>query len=112
MKRFWIFLTYSSLAFLHADTTTFSKDRLVNFYDEFVCEEKDVLAQVNLSQPCNSVGRLPDPPPPAPPPNPSAPPSMSGLLPIVIMNNSGLPDRKSTRLNSSHIQKSRMPSSA
>ena len=25
---------------------------------------------------------------------------------------SGLPDRKSTRLNSSHIQKSRMPSSA
>ena len=25
---------------------------------------------------------------------------------------SGIPDRKSTRLNSSHIQKSRMPSSA
>ena len=36
----------------------------------------------------------------------------SGALAIVILENFATTDRKSTRLNSSHIQKSRMPSSA
>ena len=37
-----------------------------------------------------------------------------GLAAIIGVNvyNAGVRDRKSTRLNSSHIQKSRMPSSA
>ena len=38
--------------------------------------------------------------------------AMDTLGPIdILVNNAGI-DRKSTRLNSSHIQKSRMPSSA
>ena len=32
--------------------------------------------------------------------------------PVVYMVIGGIPDRKSTRLNSSHITRSRMPSSA
>ena len=35
----------------------------------------------------------------------------SGLV-VVALSNASTVDRKSTRLNSSHIQKSRMPSSA
>ena len=34
---------------------------------------------------------------------------MPGMLHVAVLRS---PDRKSTRLNSSHIQKSRMPSSA
>ena len=47
-----------------------------------------------------------------------APEGVDGVLhsiafaPRSIMGPGALPDRKSTRLNSSHIQKSRMPSSA
>ena len=36
----------------------------------------------------------------------------SGIRRITLFDPSALTDRKSTRLNSSHIQKSRMPSSA
>ena len=36
----------------------------------------------------------------------------SGIVHQVVLENYAFPDRKSTRLNSSHIQKSRMPSSA
>ena len=38
----------------------------------------------------------------------------AGIIPagLEMMDNAGIRDRKSTRLNSSHIQKSRMPSSA
>ena len=44
-------------------------------------------------------------------------PMFAAFMMLFVMANSGLPgtsglDRKSTRLNSSHIQKSRMPSSA
>ena len=35
-----------------------------------------------------------------------------GALPVLVLTGKGKQDRKSTRLNSSHIQKSRMPSSA
>ena len=34
------------------------------------------------------------------------------ILPMILLGLAGGTDRKSTRLNSSHIQKSRMPSSA
>ena len=37
---------------------------------------------------------------------------MSAALPVVVASQTVLPDRKSTRLNSSHIEESRMPSSA
>ena len=39
-------------------------------------------------------------------------PGSAVTIPVTLSLNSGLTDRKSTRLNSSHIQKSRMPSSA
>ena len=45
------------------------------------------------------------PPPPPPPPPPASPAIVKAVAPKRV-------DRKSTRLNSSHIQKSRMPSSA
>lgn len=97
MKRLCILLTCSFVSLLHADSTTFSKDRLTGFYDAFFCEEKADLAQAGLSSPCtvspgNHVSPLPPPPPPTPPPNPTPPPSIAGLLPIVIVNNSSLPD--------------------
>ena len=39
-------------------------------------------------------------------------PMATGVLPILLGKATRCADRKSTRLNSSHIQKSRMPSSA
>jgi hypothetical protein len=99
MKRFSLLFALSCLAVLHADTL--SKNHLNSFYDQFLCEEKDSLAQAGLTSSCSStippspfrpIQPLPNPPTPTPPVNPSPPPSMSGLLPIVIVNNSGLPD--------------------
>src|SRR5574342_784785 len=92
MKRFYVLIICSCMNFLNAQSDTFSRDRLISFYDEFGCEAKEKLAAAGLSSPCNSIGSLPTPPPPTPPPNPAAPPSMAGRLPIVIVNNSGLPD--------------------
>ena len=37
---------------------------------------------------------------------------LTGIIGFRLLPVAPLPDRKSTRLNSSHIQKSRMPSSA
>ena len=54
-------------------------------------------------------GAAPSAPPPAPP---AAPAPQPPTYPAGPMREEGLADRKSTRLNSSHIQKSRMPSSA
>ena len=65
--------------------------------------EQRVLA--DMSQPSwEEVVELPDEV--CPYPQPKAKKSVAGL------ESGDLPDRKSTRLNSSHIQKSRMPSSA
>ncbi len=92
MKRFFILFICGYLTCLNAQSTTFSRERLVSFYDEFGCEAKSELARAGLSSSCNAPGALPTPPTPTPPPNPAPPPAMAGLLPVVIVNNSGLPD--------------------
>jgi hypothetical protein len=97
MKRFSLLFTCGYLTLLNAAPDTFSQERLKSFFDEFLCTEKEDLAQAGIGTPCSNftltpLSPLPDPPTPTPPPNPSAPPTMSGLLPVVIVNNSGLPD--------------------
>lgn len=64
-----------------------SANRIADFYDEYICEEKQELADADLtSQPCCCGSN------PVPPPNPPPPIPVSGFLPVVIVNNSGLPD--------------------
>ena len=95
MKRFWILCSFGYLALLNADTTTFSKDRLTNFFDAFLCEEKEVISEAGLTCcTCSYLSAFPTAPPADPPPNPSPPTPMTGLLPIVMVNNSGLPDNE------------------
>jgi hypothetical protein len=101
MKKLCVFLACSYFVTLSAEDSTFSSDRLTDFYDNYACEEKSELTQVGLSSPCSPssfnpngpLAPLPTPPAPVSPPTPSpAPPAVSGLLPFVIVNNSGLPD--------------------
>lgn len=86
MKRLLFFLACFSSLFASGVSTTFQPYRLETFYDVFVCEQKDDLSAANLTTPCRAVN--PDVPPDPPP----APPPIAGYLPIVIVNNSGLPD--------------------
>jgi hypothetical protein len=99
MKRFLILVAGLFSTTLTADSTTFSAQRLSEFYDEFGCEEKQLLADAGLTSTCyNSTGLslLPDPPPvvPVSPPGPPTPPPpmIPPLLPVTIVNNSGNPD--------------------
>ncbi|MCH9627946.1 MAG: hypothetical protein S4CHLAM2_15950 [Chlamydiales bacterium] len=59
--------------------STPSRQELSDFYDDFIDEQKEAL---NCGQ-----GSTPQPPP-----NPPPPPFQNQLLPIVLVNNSGLPD--------------------
>ena len=69
---------------------------------------------------CFGVSRLHAQEPPKPPPaaeddedkNPFAPQPAPALPPGMTGSDTNDPDRKSTRLNSSHVVTSRMPSSA
>lgn len=88
MKRFIFLGALFCTIFLNSASTTFSPDRLTGFYDEFFCEEKADLADAGLTTPCIPVSPIG----PNPPPNPSPPPFKTGLLPIIIVNNSTLPD--------------------
>jgi hypothetical protein len=94
-------------------------DILDAFYNEFVCEEKNITSEIGLTQSCSELPPVPPTPsPPSPfPPGPPSPfppppppsscgqavgppssiaftPSNSGLdyLPIVLVNNTGLGD--------------------
>lgn len=86
MRYLLILIASLSSALAHSDDT-FSRERLVAFYDTFFCEEKGDLSAAGLTPPCS--GNLN---PFVPPPNPPVPPFKAGLLPIVIVNNSTLPD--------------------
>ncbi len=90
MKNLLILTTYFfSTLFANTNTSeTFSRDRLVEFYDVFLLEEKDILATVGLTTGSNTNNRDPFTPPPNPPP----PPFKTNLLPVVLVNDSGLPD--------------------
>lgn len=95
MKAFFPLFCLSMQA-CFANHTTFSLDRMEEFYAEFMCEEKDVLFEVGLSSDCfgGSGGVKPLPPAPAPVPViPPTPPTPNGsYLPIVIKNDSGYSD--------------------
>src|SRR6266568_1147895 len=92
-----------SLNFLSAQDFL-DHDDLNAFYDEFVCEEKNITSDVKLTQPCTELPPippsppgpprpprppfppfppLPPPPPPIPPspPPPGPPPPLAGYLP-------------------------------
>jgi len=88
MKHFLSLVLSISSAFLFGDdsATIFSKDRLVQFYDEFLLEEKLYLSEAGVG----SYGGVYDPF--TPPPNPAAPPFKSGYLPMALVNQSGYPD--------------------
>lgn len=87
MKRLAIIFASLGSTFASADSDTFSKDRLVSFYEEFLCQEKNDLYDAGLTAACTL-----SPNPYTPPPDPGPPPFQMGLLPIVIANNSGYAD--------------------
>ncbi len=80
--------------FASAQAQSFPDKGVLNdFYDEFVCEEKNVTSEVGVTNACSELPPVPPPgpPPPAPPqPAPPPPPApMAGFLPIILINNSG-----------------------
>src|SRR5580698_1587339 len=89
MKRLIMQLACISSAILNADSGTFSRDRLEEFYDEFGCEEKQSLFSAGLTSACN-----PGVTPPSPPPGSFPPAPVTGYFPIVISNGTGLPDNQ------------------
>src|SRR5260221_13975089 len=75
-----------------SDFETFISDS-ETFYIDYLSEQKDIDATVNLGSPAGPLSLTPPPLTP-PPPNPPAPPSLDGFLPFVIVNSSGLPDNE------------------
>ncbi len=76
----WAGVMFSSclLSTLCAEEGMFSEERLEDFYDIYICEEKAILAEVDLSTTCSHTPTPgppgPPPPPPGPPPPPPGPP--------------------------------------
>ena len=68
---------------------TFSKSRLSDFSDEFTCEQKNELNKAGLTPPCTE--KFSPITPPTPPSTPIPPEPMTGMLPVVITNTTGLP---------------------
>jgi hypothetical protein len=90
MKRIFLLLTCLSATYIGAEDETFSDARLTAFYDVFFCEEKDDLAAANLTITCDAAGANSNPF--TPPPNPGPPAPIAGMLPVVIVNHSTVPD--------------------
>ena len=101
MKWLLALLVCSPFASINASN---SKKQLETFYEEFLCEEKDDLASAGLTRPCTLTPPSPPPgppgppippvPPPPPPPPPLPPTSQTDFVPLVISNNTGLPDNE------------------
>ncbi|NGX50621.1 MAG: Glucan endo-1,3-beta-glucosidase [Chlamydiae bacterium] len=72
MKRLIALIASLHLLLLSAEATTFSNDRVVKFHDKYVNETKQLAADAGLT----------------------SPPCVSGLLPVILVNNSGLSDDK------------------
>lgn len=90
MIAFLPILSWSST--LLGNSTTFSEDRLNNFYDELLCEEKSTTATVGLTGVCTNAHSEPTPPPPPPPPppvDPIQPVAPKGYIALVISNLTG-----------------------
>src|SRR6185437_13492194 len=76
------------------------------FYDQFVCEQKDITSEVGLTPICSEnppgpPGPFPPgppappvPPPPPPPLRPIPPLNKKGYFPLIITNNTGLPSNQ------------------
>lgn len=93
MRHFFILLAFvSSMLFASGNAKTFSPKRLTNFYDIYLLQEKEKLAEAGLTNHPPSISNQVSPF--SPPPNPPPPPFKTGLLPIVLVNNSGLPDNQ------------------
>lgn len=101
MKYLLAVACFCHLSLFSSNSDPFSEKRLDTFYETFLCEEKNTLSEAGLTSVCTAVTTpvpgggvkpLPDPPAPVPVPTPPAPPTMSNFLPIVLVNNSGLPD--------------------
>ncbi len=86
MKRLITQLASLSSILVHADSDTFSPDRLEDFYQEFVSEEKAHVCASGIGSNC-SFSTASAIPPAAVPPAP-----VSGYFPIVISNGTGIPD--------------------
>jgi len=69
-----------------------TQSSMEQFYKEFLCNEKRELHQAHLGPNCTFIPFDPDNP--NPPPDPLPPPFMPGFLPVVLVNNSGLPDNE------------------
>jgi len=54
MRYFLFLVAFVSSVFARAQNNDFSVDRLTEFYDEFICEEKQALAAANLAGSCIS----------------------------------------------------------
>ena len=106
--KFLCFSLLLSSEFLIAQDFLDPED-LNTFYNEYVCEEKNITSEVKLTQPCTELPptppgppgppRPPGPPipppihpfPPSPPP-PGPPGQVPGYMPLVLVNNAGLPN--------------------
>jgi len=97
MRRLLMLSLLICSSFLQAQST-FSTDRLKDFYDEFLCEEKNATAEVHVTGPCTTVlpnslveacGTIRDRPTIAPLAQAS---STLDLIPIVLVNDTGLLD--------------------
>ena len=100
MKRFLFLITCFSSLLIQASEDTFSEERITDFENDFTCQEKQELSNVNLTSSCTPGATTasskpvqpPSPPgPPTPPTNPINPAPKNSYLPIVITNNTGLP---------------------
>jgi hypothetical protein len=83
MKKFVILFACLFASLVNGDSDTFSRKRLEGFYNGFLCEEKQELADAGLTSSCSDE---------FPPGDPSPPPFVQGYLPIVLVNRSGQPD--------------------
>jgi Beta-1,3-glucanase len=70
MIRLFALIGWFPLFLLHADPTTFSRERVDKFYDKYITEAKQIASEAGVTRP----------------------PCTSGLLPVVLINNSGLAD--------------------
>lgn len=73
MKRYAIIFCVLVAKALEAQSV-YDENRLNEFYDEFVCEEKFITSDVHLTQSCGELPRPPSPPGPPGPPSPPSPP--------------------------------------
>lgn len=82
MKQFIVLATMLFATALNAASNTFSLNRLNRFYNVYLCEQK-----VDDGGPTGNCGSVI-------PPNPSPPPFIDGYLPLVLVNDSTLPDNQ------------------